>query len=319
MMNYLLIKKLDQNRTKRRDYLREGQVIKAISGFYYIKVDDGNIYQTRARGVFRKDGINPLVGDYVEFTSDNLDEGTLTAVKDRKNALIRPPIANVDVGVVIASVIEPQFSTQLLDRFLVMLEHKNITPIVYISKLDLADQTEKEKMTKYKQIYENIGYPFITMNVEEIDNVKDELKNTFKDYFTDKLVVFIGQSGAGKSTLLNYLNPEFNLKTAETSKALGRGRHTTRHVELYPLLNGLFADTPGYSALTFDEIEANEISSCFPEMRAISDQCRFRGCLHQNEPNCAVKEAVEKDSIAQSRYKNYLQILKEVQERKPMY
>ena len=299
--------------------MQKGQIIKAISGFYYIKDEQGETYQTRARGVFRKDGVNPLVGDYVEFTSDNLTEGTLTAVKDRKNALVRPPIANVDVGVVIASVIEPEFSTQLLDRFLVMLEHKNIAPIIYISKLDIADATLKEEMANYKKVYEKIGYPFITIDVEEVNNVKENLKATFKDYFTDKLVVFIGQSGAGKSTLMNHLNPEFNLKTAETSKALGRGKHTTRHVELYPLLDGLFADTPGYSALSFLEIEAVEISDCFPEMRAISDQCRFRGCLHQNEPNCAVKKAVENNTIARSRYENYLQILKEVQERKPMY
>ena len=299
--------------------MQEGQVIKAISGFYYIKDAQGRTYQTRARGVFRKDGVNPLVGDHVYFKSDNPTEGTLMEVKARKNELIRPPIANVDVGVVVTSVTEPSFSTQLLDRFLVTLEHNNITPIIYVSKMDLADDAAKEEILNYKEIYEKIGYPFITLNVEEVDNLKDELKALFKDYFTDKLVVFIGQSGAGKSTLLNYLNPEFNLKTAETSIALGRGKHTTRHVELFPLLGGLFADTPGYSAISFPEIEPEEISGCFPEMREISKNCRFRGCFHQNEPNCAVKKAVQEDEIAETRYKNYLQILKEVQERKPMY
>lgn len=299
--------------------MQEGQVVKAISGFYYIRDDQGKTYQTRARGVFRKDGINPLVGDYVYFTSDNLVEGTLTEVKPRKNELIRPPIANVDVGVVVSSVIEPEFSTQLLDRFLVTLEHKSIAPIIYVSKMDLADDVTREKIINYKEIYEKIGYPFITLNVGETDNLKDELNKIFEDYFHDKLVVFMGQSGAGKSTLLNYLNPELNLKTAETSKALGRGRHTTRHVELYPLLGGLFADTPGYSAMSFLEIEKEEISSCFPEMREISKNCRFRGCYHQNEPNCAVKKAVQEGEIANTRYENYLQILKEVQERKPMY
>lgn len=299
--------------------MQEGQVVKAISGFYYIKDNKGDIYQTRARGVFRKDGINPLVGDYVKFKSDNLTEGTLMKVKDRKNALVRPPIANVDVGLVVASVREPEFSTQLLDRFLVTLEHKKIAPIIYIAKLDIADQAEKEKISYYEKVYRKIGYPFIAVNIEKVDNLKEYLKNRIKNYFTDKLVVFVGQSGAGKSTLLNYLDPELNLKTAETSKALGRGRHTTRHVELYPLLDGLFADTPGYSAMSFLEIEATEISDCFPEMKKISNQCRFRGCLHQNEPNCAVKEAVESKKIEGSRYENYLQILKEVQERKPMY
>lgn len=299
--------------------MQEGQVVKAISGFYYIKDATGEVYQTRARGVFRKDGVNPLVGDYVYFESDNPTEGTLTEVKARKNELSRPPIANVDVGVVVSSVIEPDFSTQLLDRFLVTLEHKNIAPIIYVSKMDLADDAAKEEMVNYKETYEKIGYPFITVNIEEVDDLKGQLKATFKDYFTDKLVVFIGQSGAGKSTLLNYLNPDLNLKTAETSKALGRGKHTTRHVELFPLLGGLSADTPGYSAMSFLEIEAEEISECFPEMRKISKNCRFRGCFHQNEPNCAVKKAVQEGEIAETRYENYLQILKEVQERKPMY
>ncbi|MDN6195136.1 MAG: ribosome small subunit-dependent GTPase A [Atopostipes suicloacalis] len=299
--------------------MQEGQITKAISGFYYIKAEDGQVYQTRARGVFRKEGINPLVGDYVEFKSDNLKEGTLLAVKKRENDLTRPAIANVDVGIVVTSIVEPDFSSQLLDRFLVSLEYKHITPIIYLSKIDIASKEDKEKIADYKEIYEKIGYPFITIDVSEIDNLKVHLKTVFKNFFREKLVVFIGQSGAGKSTLLNYLNPEFDLETAETSKALGRGKHTTRHVELFPLYGGLFADTPGYSALSFLEIEVGEISDCFPEMRERSKNCRFRGCLHQNEPNCAIKKAVEDKIIEGSRYKNYLQILKEVQERKPRY
>lgn len=301
-------------------FLQEGQITKALSGFYYI-TDSTNkeVYQTRGRGVFRLDGVTPLVGDYVGFKSDNLEEGTLLEIKPRKNELVRPPIANVDTGVIIASVIDPVFSTQLLDRFLVMLEYRNITPIVYISKLDKADEETTQKIEKYKAIYEEIGYPFITINVDQVDDLKAEIVHTFEDYFEDKLVVFIGQSGAGKSTLLNYLNPAFDLKTGETSKSLGRGRHTTRHVELLPLLGGRFADTPGFSALKFEDIQVEELSSCFPEMWARKDDCRFRGCLHQNEPNCAIKKAVDEEEIAAFRYKNYLQILKELQERKPKY
>lgn len=299
--------------------MQEGQVTKALSGFYYITDENNVTYQTRARGVFRKDGISPLVGDYVYFESDTLTEGTLVEIKPRKNELSRPPIANVDVGVVVSSVVEPNFSDSLLDRFLVMLEYKHIQPIIYIAKMDLATEEQRAEILKYKEVYEGIGYPFITLNVNEVEDLKTELVNTFDDYFTDKLVVFIGQSGAGKSTLLNYLNPDFNLKTAETSKSLGRGRHTTRHVELLPLLHGLFADTPGFSALTFSEIEAEELSDCFPEMRSLSKDCRFRGCLHQNEPNCAVKNAVDTGQVAKSRYDNYLQILTEIQNRKPIY
>lgn len=299
--------------------MQEGQITKALSGFYYITDEEGVTYQTRARGVFRLDGVTPLVGDYVVFKSDNLKEGTLLEIKPRKNELTRPPVANVDTGVVIASVVGPAFSTQLLDRFLVMLEYKNIAPIVYISKLDIADDKIKAEIAEYKAIYEKIGYPFITLDVDEVDDLKAEIKETFYEHIEDKLVVFIGQSGAGKSTLLNYMNPEFDLKTGETSKSLGRGRHTTRHVELLPLLEGRFADTPGFSALQFDQIQTEELSSCFPEMWAIKEDCRFRGCLHQNEPNCAVKKAVEAGDIASSRYENYLQILTEIQNRKPKY
>lgn len=299
--------------------LQEGQITKALSGFYYITDENNTTYQTRGRGLFRLEGITPLVGDYVKFESDNLEEGTLVEIEPRKNALVRPPIANVDIGVIIASVTEPDFSTQLLDRFLVMLEYHGITPIIYISKIDKANEKEQAEIAYYKEIYEEIGYPFITLNVEEVENLKEEIKATFADYFEEKLVVFIGQSGAGKSTLLNYLNPEFSLKTAETSKSLGRGRHTTRHVELLPLLGGRFADTPGFSALKFEEIEKEELSRCFPEMWERKDECRFRGCLHQNEPNCAVKKAVETGEVASSRYENYLQILTEIQNRKPRY
>jgi len=300
-------------------FLQEGQITKALSGFYYITDENDDTYQTRGRGVFRLEGTNPLVGDYVNFKSDNQKEGTLLEIKSRKNALERPAVANIDTGVVITSVIEPDFSTQLLDRFLVMLEYKNISPLIYISKLDIADDGIKAEMKEYKAIYEAIGYPFITMDISQTDNLKKDLENSFSEYFEEQLVVFMGQSGAGKSRLLNELNPDFNLKTAETSKSLGRGRHTTRHVEILPLLGGRFVDTPGFSSLKFSTIEQEELSRCFPEMWALKDECRFRGCLHQNEPNCAVKEAVETGSVAKSRYDNYLQFLSEIQNRKPKY
>ena len=259
------------------------------------------------------------MGDYVVFKSETLDEGTLLEVKPRKNELRRPPIANVDTGVVVTSVMNPNFSTQLLDRFLVMLEYNKIDPIIYVTKIDLADGEEKEELAQYEKIYTKIGYPFVALNVNEEENLKDELEKRYHNYFEDKLIVFIGQSGAGKSTLLNHLNPEFAIKTAETSKSLGRGKHTTRHSELFSLLGGLFADTPGFSALQFEEIEPVELSACFPEMHAISEECKFRGCVHQNEPKCTVKNAVEAGEIASFRYENYLQMLAEIQERKPKY
>ena len=157
--------------------MQEGQITKALSGFYYITDEKDVVYQTRARGVFRKKGITPLVGDYVKFESENQNEGTLTEVKPRKNELTRPPIANVDIGVIVSSVIHPSFSAQLLDRFLVMLEYKHIDPIIYISKLDQADEQTIKQIKQYKEIYEKIGYPFITLNVAEVENLKEEMKN----------------------------------------------------------------------------------------------------------------------------------------------
>lgn len=299
--------------------MQKGQITKALSGFYYVTDASNTTYQTRARGVFRKKGINPLVGDYVDFKSENLKEGTILKVNPRKNELVRPPISNVDTGVVVSSVVGPKFSSQLLNRFLVMLEYKNIDPVIYISKIDISDEDIRKEISYYQKVYEGIGYPFIALDVSKTDNLKKKIEETYSNYFNQKLSVFIGQSGAGKSTLLNYLKPELDLKTAETSKSLGRGRHTTRHVELLPLMGGLFADTPGFSSLIFEDILDTELSDCYPEMDRLSSDCKFRGCLHQNEPNCAIKEAVKEGEIAEFRYENYLQILTEIQERKPKY
>lgn len=213
----------------------KGRIIKAISGFYYIEDEIENIFQTRARGVFRLQKITPLVGDYVEFESDNEAEGTVTKIMPRQNELHRPPIANVDVGVVVTSIVEPKFSPLLLDRFLVHLEENYIQPVIYISKSDLATSEERRSIKKYTNYYESIGY-----HVIQVESPTDEksLQAVFSKDFAGHTIMFMGQSGAGKSTLLNALDPTLNLETAQTSPALGRGRHTTRSVELLPLLGG---------------------------------------------------------------------------------
>jgi len=291
--------------------LRKGRITKALSGFYYVTDDEKNTFQTRARGVFRKKKITPLVGDFVEFELDNNEEGIIQNIFDRKNELDRPSVSNIDLGVIIVSAVNPAFSTQLLDRFLVQLEHSQIQPAIYLAKTDLLSDEDKNDILNYKDYYESIGYSFIIPDGAEAEK--------FKELFADKLVVFMGQSGAGKSTLLNHLNPIFNLKTAEISSSLGRGKHTTRHVELLSLFNGLVADTPGFSSLTLNGVEKEELAECFPEMWERRAECKFAGCLHYKEPGCAVKEAVSTGEITEYRYKNYILFLEEIINRKPDY
>lgn len=280
-----------------------------MSGFYYIYAD-GTTYQTRARGNFRNRKISPLVGDEVIFESDNLTDGYLLEVLPRENQLVRPAVANVDQGVVVSSLTEPNFSFNLLDRFLVTLENHQIAPIIYITKVDLAPQSPL--LQTIKETYEKIGYPVIfaekTAGLAELQR-----------YIPDKLTVLMGQSGAGKSTLLNQLVPELQLETGAISEALGRGRHTTRHVELIPLFDGLVADTPGFSAIDFLEMEADVLPKEFPEFVAVAPNCRFRECRHVKEPDCAVKKDVAAGLIAASRYENYLQFLQEIEQRRPVY
>ena len=287
----------------------KGQIRKAISGFYYVHAD-GETYQTRGRGNFRNRKITPLVGDQVLFESENKTDGYLLEVMPRKNQLVRPPVANVDLGVVVTSLVEPNFSYNLLDRFLVTLEYESIEPVIFLTKTDLA--SNEQQIDEIKQTYETIGYPVI---VPKYPGDTAELIR----YFPERLTVFMGQSGAGKSTLLNQISPDLNLETGEISDSLGRGRHTTRHVELLPLYDGLVADTPGFSSIDFLTIETSELPKQFPEFVSASNHCRFRECMHAKEPGCEVKRQVETGEIAQTRYENYLQFLQEVENRKPIY
>ncbi|MCC5888968.1 MAG: ribosome small subunit-dependent GTPase A [Alkalibacterium sp.] len=298
--------------------MNKGRIVKALSGFYYIKTDEGEIFQTRPRGIFRKRKESPLVGDKVAFTYETKEEGTLEEIFPRKNELKRPSVANVDIGFVIMSAKDPDFSTSLLDRYLVSLEQYAITPIIYVTKTDIVTDEEYTEMKNKIKVYEAIGYTIILPERGEILS-SEEIIETFGKLADQRLGVFLGQSGAGKSTLLNKINPDLQLKIGETSKSLGRGRHTTRHVELVELLGGLIADTPGFSAIQFEELTIQELPECFPEIWETGKDCRFSGCLHNNEPNCAVKEAVENGTVAEFRYDNYLSIMKEIENRKPKY
>ncbi|OMI29186.1 ribosome small subunit-dependent GTPase A [Bacillus haynesii] len=292
----------------------EGKIIKALSGFYYV-LDGDQIIQCRGRGVFRKNKVTPLVGDDVVYQADNDKEGYILEIKDRFNELVRPPISNVDQAVLVFSAKEPTFSTSLLDRFLVLVEAADIWPIICITKMDLVDDDSlKERIHQYAEDYRNIGYSVYLTSMENGSGIEDIIP-----HFQDKITVFAGQSGVGKSSLLNAISPDLELKTAGISAHLGRGKHTTRHVELIDINGGLVADTPGFSSLEFAGIEAEDLGSAFLEIGEKSTECKFRGCLHLKEPNCAVKRAVENGEIAQYRYDHYVEFLTEIKDRKPRY
>ncbi|MFD1031017.1 ribosome small subunit-dependent GTPase A [Metaplanococcus flavidus] len=293
----------------------KGQIRKALSGFYYVLDEDGKRYiQCRGRGVFRNRQISPLVGDFVDYKADNDLEGTILHVYERKNELVRPPISNIDQALLVFSAKQPDFHPLLLDRFLTAIESHGITPVICLTKMDLLNEAEKEKIMKYAADYEKIGYEVIPTYIDD-----PNLQQRLLPVLEEKISVLAGQSGVGKSTMLNTILPSLELKTDDISKALNRGKHTTRHVELIAVNSGLLADTPGFSSFEFDTMEKEELSGCFPEMAERSNSCKFRECLHLNEPKCAIKAAVDSGEIPEYRYKHYLKFLEEIMTRKPRY
>lgn len=282
----------------------QGKIIKALAGFYYVEAD-GQVYQTRARGNFRKKGQTPYVGDNVEFSAEEQSEGYILSIGPRKNSLVRPPIVNIDQAVIVMSVKEPDFNANLLDRFLVLLESKTIHPIVYLSKTDLLE--DMDWLLPYIAAYKEMGYD-VVWSVEDL-----------LPLLTNQTTVFMGQTGVGKSTLLNKIAPGLDLETGEISESLGRGRHTTRAVAFYNVNDGKIADTPGFSSLNYEVDNAEELNAAFLDIAAISKFCKFRTCTHTHEPNCAVKPAVEEGQIAAFRYEDYLQFLSEIENRRETY
>lgn len=273
----------------------EGQIIKILSDIHFVKHKD-NIYDCKCRGKFRKDNISPVVGDFVIF---NEKDKIINEVKKRNNILERPPVANIDQCFIVTSLKDPEFSDNLLDKLLIMLEYAKIKPIICLTKLDLLNKSEKTKYLKILSYYKSIGYRVI--------------KNT--DIFKIKLLLrkkttaFTGQTGAGKSTLLNHLNKNLNLETNETSHALGRGKHTTRHVELIEMFHGKVLDTPGFSLIDFNQLKIDDFKKLFIEFTKVN--CEFKDCNHINEHNCLIKEMVSNNKILKSRYDNYIKIVKE--------
>jgi ribosome biogenesis GTPase len=271
-----------------------GKIIKQISNDYTVKLDN-EIVVCKARGKFRKMGITPLVGDNVVIDKEN---NYIMEILERKNELERPSVANIDQAVIVTSVKIPDFSSNLLDKLLNVIEFNNIKPIICFTKLDLLNEEELKEIKSIQDYYKRIGY-------EVYDNTDIRLKDIFKD----KITVFAGQSGAGKSSLLNMLDNSLNLEIGEVSIALGRGRHTTRHTELIEVLDGLIADTPGFSALDFNGMSKEDIRDNFIEFNKYKEYCEYKDCMHLNEKKCAIKENVENKIILDSRYENYLKFI----------
>ena len=273
----------------------QGQIIKIESDLHIVSCE-GETYPCKCRGIFRKEHITPLVGDYVLFSKE---KKLIEKVLPRKNEFQRPKVSNIDQAFLITSLVRPDFSSNLLDKLLVTMELHKVEPIICITKEDLVNDNEKNEFKNLLNYYEKIGYK-VVYNYE-FDKIKNLLKN--------KSSVFTGQTGAGKSTLLNKLNPGWNLETGEISDALGRGKHTTRVVEMFELYGGKVMDTPGFSALDFKGFSKEEIRDSFIEF--LEYPCPFRDCNHTKEEECHVKEAVKNNDISESRYKNYLSFIGE--------
>lgn len=286
--------------------MKEGQIIKSISGEYTIFTGEEKIV-CKPRGIFRYKGMTPKVGDYVLV---NDATKSIVEIKPRKNDLIRPVICNVDKAFLVFSVKEPDLNLNLLDRLLAIIEFNNIEAVIVFTKLDLL--TDYEKYTKIRDYYANLGYKIYESSISALPaDIVNEVKSN--------LCVLAGQSGVGKSTLLNNIDPRLKLKTSEISQALGRGKHTTRHVELIEINSGYLADTPGFGTVDFYDMEVSDLSHSFIEFFSHLEKCKYSTCLHINEPGCEVKKLVEDGVILKSRYDNYLLFVKEIKESKKKY
>lgn len=281
-----------------------GIILKAIGGLYFVETPEG-VLECKARGIFRKQEISPCAGDNVVIDTDN--EGIITRILERKNSLIRPPLANLDQLIFVISTCEPAPNFTILDKFVAIAEFKNIEPVVVITKVDL------EKSNEILDIYQKVGIKILTTDYS-VDESCDELYTILEG----KISAFTGNSGVGKSTLLNQLDSSYDIKTNEISKKLGRGKHTTRQVELYKLNNGGYiADTPGFSSLEtirYDVILKENLSSCFREFYDYENKCKFQDCSHIKEKGCAVIEAVNKGIIAKSRHDSYVTMYEEAKQ-----
>ena len=289
----------------------QGKIIKGIAGFYYIYAEDCNVYECKAKGIFRKDNFKPLVGDNVEITVLNEEEkeGSVTSILPRRNSLIRPAVANVDQAFLIFAMENPKPNFLLLDRFLIMMKQQEIPAVICFNKKDVG---EKEEMEKLYEIYPGCGYRVVLSSTYEGEGM-DEIHEILKG----KTTVVAGPSGVGKSSITNCMQGEVQMETGEISKKLKRGKHTTRHSQVIPVeKKTCLVDTPGFSSLYLTDMKEEELRDYFPEFVMYEPQCRFQGCMHIHEPGCAVKKALSEGKISQQRYDNYLALYEELKEKR---
>lgn len=274
----------------------KGRIIKGIGGFYYVKTADNAVYECKARGIFRKEKIKPAIGDFVDISTQN-GKGSVEKIYPRASYLVRPPVANIDVLVIVVAAAEPEPNILLIDKLLVNAEEVGITPVICINKTDVKSGEE------LAEIYKQAGYPVICVCARN-----EDVKDAILPYIKNKTAAFAGLSGVGKSTILNMITDNA-LETGEISDKIKRGKHTTRHVELLELQDGGYVlDTPGFSSFEIARIKANELYKYFPEMRDFANMCRFAGCCHITEPDCIIKARVGSGEIARSRYESYIEL-----------
>jgi ribosome small subunit-dependent GTPase A len=284
----------------------QGTIIKGIAGFYYIKTDEG-IIECKARGKFRHNELTPMVGDIVEITVKN-GKGVIDKIHKRSNQLIRPAVSNVTQALVVFAVKNPEINEDLLNKFLINCEFNNLKVVLCFNKLDLTSNDEAKEII---DMIKSTGYEILFIKAKEgygIEQIKEKLKNN--------ITVLCGPSGVGKSTILNKIAGRELMETGEISEKLRRGKHTTRHSELIDVGHGFVVDTPGFSSMDIDFISKDELEECFPEFKEYIGGCKFTGCLHYKEPNCAIKNAVENSEIHVKRYEFYVKTLEEIMSRK---
>lgn len=289
----------------------QGKIVKGISGFYYVHVVESGIYECKAKGIFRQQKMKPLVGDDVEIDiiSEEKKTGNVAAILPRKNALIRPAVANVEQALLIFAAASPNPNFNLLDRFLVMMGRQDVPVILCFNKCDLITEEQQQEIAS---IYKASGCKILFVSAKKELGLKK-----LQEILEGKTTTVAGPSGVGKSSLINLLAPEACMETGEISKKIERGRHTTRHAELIQLKgDGYIMDTPGFSSLYLPEMEKEELQDCYPEFAAFEPYCRFQGCSHISEPDCGVKEALSEGKIHPVRYENYCQLYGELKDRK---
>ncbi len=298
----------------------QGKIIKGIAGFYYIETHDARIYECKAKGIFRKDNVKPLVGDNVmiDIIDEENKKGNITEILPRKNRLLRPPVANVDQAVILFAIVKPDPNYNLLDRFLIMMRQQNLPVIICFNKQDIATQEEQQELYN---AYEKCGYKVLFISVKEEKGL-DELKELLRG----KTTTLAGPSGVGKSSLLNKLVPDALMQTGELSRKIDRGKNTTRHSELFyvsELSQGdeetyLF-DTPGFTSLNLNDVTTDNLMQYYPEFEEYEPECRFGGCSHIAEPDCGVKNALSEGKISAVRYENYKIIYEDLKNARPDY